>query len=376
MNTRELLEKLFELPPDDYAVRESFGHYINAELSGGNAPVYDPNTTDELLTPVFGELERMTDRIRRTDDYKLKNAMFGYCSELLNIIVKHYGSPRMLSSDRYRTIEILDALIRTESYIEEETGALCQKKNATRKDAENLVAGLRAETEEIRRGMFFSILVDRRPADMPAEAKAVLAEYIADEIGRLLSHEPDDDLYGFLEMAADAAKYFPSDAVTERLYELLRLERPHISYYAADSLFSMGKDVPAEVITLLADDLEYAALTHELLCRHGRKKLFPADKSDQVYLAKSDLAHWLVYPTELGCLPDEMEYLGKVRKKGLYHVFRYRSDSENLSEECRGVWLIGWSNLADGTFSNFDKYSDFEQETPEKTLRNIKRKLL
>ena len=94
------------------------------------------------------------------------------------------------------------------------------------------------------------------------------------------------------------------------------------------------------------------------------------------YLAKSNLVHWLTYPTELGGEPDAIEYLGKVKKKDVYYVFRYRSVSDTLSDELKGKWLIGWSSNDGGTFSNFDRYDDFVQKTPEKTLKYIKKKLL
>ena len=64
-------------------------------------------------------------------------------------------------------------------------------------------------------------------------------------------------------------------------------------------------------------------------------------------------------------------------KKGeTFHVFRYKSDSDNLGDDLKGVWLIGWSGNDGGTFSNFDKYADYEKKTPEKTVKYIRRKLL
>ena len=78
----------------------------------------------------------------------------------------------------------------------------------------------------------------------------------------------------------------------------------------------------------------------------------------------------------VGISKAQIEYLGKVKKKEIYHVFRYTSNSDNLGEDLQGKWLIGWSNNEGGTFSNFDLYSNFEQKTVEKTLKVIKRKLL
>ena len=105
--------------------------------------------------------------------------------------------------------------------------------------------------------------------------------------------------------------------------------------------------------------------------------LFPAKYADKEYLAKSDLVHWLTYPTELGRVPDEIEFLGVVDKKGEdYYVFRYTSQSDNLGDELKGRWLIGWANDEGGTFSNFKLYEEYEGKNLEKTLKNIKKKLL
>ena len=91
------------------------------------------------------------------------------------------------------------------------------------------------------------------------------------------------------------------------------------------------------------------------------------------------MVHWLVYPTELGKEPDAIEYVGKISylfKKEVYHVFKFRSDSDNLPDDLKNEWLIGWSSDEGGTFSNFDKYSAFEKETVQSTLKNIKKNLI
>jgi hypothetical protein len=149
-----------------------------------------------------------------------------------------------------------------------------------------------------------------------------------------------------------------------------------VNYYAIATLLDAKQIIPQSVVVALANDIVYADMTYALLKRHEATSLFPAELSSAEYLAKSDLVHWLTYPTELGKQPDEIEYLGKVKKKEEYYVFRYKSDSENLGDDLKGQWLIGWSNDEGGTFSNFDLYSDFEQNTIEKTLKNIRKKLL
>ena len=137
-----------------------------------------------------------------------------------------------------------------------------------------------------------------------------------------------------------------------------------------------GRQIPDETISVLAKDLEYARLTYALLRRHKQDDRFPSEYASDEYLAKSDMIRWLVYPTELGEMPEAIEYLGKVKKKEVYFIFRFKSHSNTLDAVSQGEWLIGWASPEGGTFSNFDLYKNFEQKTVEKTLKYIKRKLL
>ena len=66
----------------------------------------------------------------------------------------------------------------------------------------------------------------------------------------------------------------------------------------------------------------------------------------------------------------------KKTKKEDYYIFKFKSNSDNLSDDLKDKYLIGWSNNGGGTFSNFDLYENFEEKTIEKTLKKIKKKLL
>ena len=146
-----------------------------------------------------------------------------------------------------------------------------------------------------------------------------------------------------------------------------------------DTLCCIGADIPQPVIEALALDLEYANTTYHNLCRQGKVALFPAEYATEEYLAKSDMVRWLTYPTELGKAPDEIVYIGKIKqmfKKEIFHVFKYRSDSDTLGDDLKNKWLVGWSSDEGGTFSNFDEFAPFEMESTQKTLKLIKKKLI
>ena len=163
------------------------------------------------------------------------------------------------------------------------------------------------------------------------------------------------------------------------LEQMIALGRNTVSFFAAESLIICGREVPDGIIDALARDLVYAEHMYQVLKNHNLSHLFPKELATEEYLAKSDLVHWLTYPTELGQAPDEIEYIGKITylfKKDVYHVFRFRSDSDTLEDDAKGKWLIGWSGTDGGTFSNFDEYALYEKDTVAATLKNIEKKVI
>jgi hypothetical protein len=189
----------------------------------------------------------------------------------------------------------------------------------------------------------------------------------------------DEEAVNVLELASDVCKFFADEKMVEMLYKIIKLGYGNVSYYAVESLLYLKKDVSKEDILSLAKNREYAALTYELLKKYGKLALFPLEYSKNEYLAQSDLIHWLTYPTELGKIPDEIEYMGKITylfRKDIYYVFKYRSDSDTLSDDLKNEWLIGWSSDTGGTFSNFDKLSSVDQGSVQKTLKFIKKNII
>ena len=215
---------------------------------------------------------------------------------------------------------------------------------------------------------------------LPDTAKMKLTGYLEKELERYLNlSAPDEDALNALELAADTAGYFRSDKVIELLTRASTVHSGSICFYAVNSLNKLGAPIPKESLLKLAADPVYANLTYQALKHSGRVSLFPSEYSSPEYLAKSDLIQWLTYPTELGTVPDEIEYIGEVKylfRKEVYYVFKYRSDSAALDAQHRGKWLIGWSSEDGGTFSNFDFLSDYEKPTVSGTLKNVKKHLL
>ena len=331
-----------------------------------------------LSSFAFEEIQNLIALIPTLGTYKEKDEAIGYEDHLLGIVMLCHASPAEISETNLNNIKTLTAIVDRERFIENAIDRIFKDGQNDKSKVEQLIAEVSSLTDEYQKGQIYQGMIHygNEASKLPSDSKTVFADYIASELKRYLNISLDDIIVNNLEFACDAAKYFINDTLLSLLKDVLKLGKNNVNYYAVSTLVNAGQAVPVDAVEALAKDLVYADMTYSLLNSRGLTSLFPKEFSDPVYLAKSDLVHWLTYPTELGKEPEQIEFLGKVKKKEDYYVFRYISDSDNLGEDLQGKWLIGWSNAEGGTFSNFDLYSDFEKKTPEKTLKNIKKRLL
>jgi hypothetical protein len=114
----------------------------------------------------------------------------------------------------------------------------------------------------------------------------------------------------------------------------------------------------------------------------GKLPLFPEEFRTQAALAESNMVNWLMFPTELGRAPDEIELMHVATmdtEDGLvdYYVFRFRT--LELHWGAKDGWMAGVSGpflqkdapstVAYGdTFSRFDPW---DSKKPEEHLEAI-----
>ena len=342
----------------------------------------DQADKNALRAYAYSEVEAITAAIANATAYKDKDLLF-VCEDLILGLIMHiYPSPAEIPAEQMAKIENLVALVAKERYIETALNALFEQPVISEDDIRKLLALVNQTEDVYQRGMLYSGLVHYKDSisKIAAAGKALISAHIVTEHQQYLSLEQlTEDHLNSLELSADISQYFITDALVDTLQKILALGHCNVNYYAADTLLSAGQNVAADVIVALAKNLEYAELTYSMLAKHGKQALFPQEYANAEYLAKSDMVHWLMYPTELGKAPDEIEYVGKITylfKKEVYYVFKFRSDSDTLGEELKGKWLIGWSSDEGGTFSNFDEYAQFEKDSVDATLKNIKKKLI
>ena len=330
-----------------------------------------------LLAYALEEVDVFLADIAEASSYRQKDEIFTCEDFLLCLILQLCPSPKSLPEGKLERINLLADTVAKERYLETYLDGLFKQDSISEEEMLRLIAMVQETEDEFQKGLFYTGLVHYREqlSKLSPLAKLSVAEHLVNELNRYLGSMPcSEECLINLELMADISRYFGIDPVIDLLYELLKLGYRNINYYTTDTLLCLGRPIPAEVIDELAHDLEYANLTYCALKAHGKQDAFPADCASEEYLAKSDLTRWLMYPTELGKAPDEMEFLGKVDcpyDEAPYFVFKYRSDSDTLGEELQNKWLIGWSSEDGGTFSNFDEYALYEKDTLEATLQNI-----
>ena len=342
----------------------------------------DQTDKDALLTYAYSEVEAITSAISNTASYKDKDLLFACEDLILGLIMHLCASPAEIPPKQFAKIEELVALVAKERYIETALNALFEQQTIAEDDIGKVLALVNQTEDEYQRGVLYSGLVHYKDSisKITDAGKALISAHITAEWQRYLAlGQLTEDHLNNLELSADISQYFTTDALADALQKILLLGHNNVNYYAADTLLSAGQAVAADIIASLAKDLGYADLTYAMLAKHGKQDLFPQEYTNAEYLAKSDMVHWLMYPTELGKVPDAIEYVGKITylfKKEVYYVFKFRSDSDTLGADLKNKWLIGWSSEDGGTFSNFDEYARFEKNTVAATLKNIKKKLL
>lgn len=346
-----------------------------------------PADREEIGAYVLSELENVPALLNKAENYREKDEIFSLMDALMGLVMVCFDSPAAMPRDKVEMIQRVVDRCNKERFLENAIDEAF-KGNPDEADMERILCMAAPLKDEFQKGQLWHGLLHYKGQvqRLSNDAKAVLAKYAVSELSRFAEARKEgaltEEMLGNLEFICDAAGSLmlnaPANPELVRLIaDLFELKDHDISYYALSTLLSVGEKAPDEVIVALANDLVYADLTYSLLERHNMTHRFPAELCAPAYLAKSHMVSWLVYPTELGREPDEIELLGVTKKKGeTFHVFRFKSDSDNLGDDLKGVWLIGWSGDDGGTFSNFDKYADYEKKTPEKTVKYIRRKLL
>ncbi len=174
------------------------------------------------------------------------------------------------------------------------------------------------------------------------QARALMETQIADSLRLCTAKNPDQNTLLLAEVCAELIRYFPTEELIALLTRVTESGHNNVNCPAVYTLLFLHREVPAGVISALAEDLVYAGTVYRFLKALNRIELFPEAYRTPEYIAKSEMVRWLCYPTELGGPPDAIEYVGEIRRipsMKRYYIFKFRSESSSLDEKNRGKWL-------------------------------------
>ncbi len=361
--------------------RKQFAHFMLNTIQQSKGRL-DSQDKEALLNFAYGQVEEFLKTIPQAKCYKEKDQIFEVEDMILGMIMGLCPSPAQIPEEKLMKIRALTTLVEEERKIETTLESIFDQESISETDMNRLLYWVKQSDDEFQRSVMYAGILHYQSqlSKLNDGAKAKLSDHIHSEFKRILAMEAiTGEALDALEILCDVCKLFPAEETPSLLDRVFTLNQNRVSYYAAETLLALGMEPPRQVIDALARDLFHANLIYGSLRHYGKQQLFPAELASEENLAKSDLVHWLCYPTELGQPPEEIEYIGKIKylfKKEVYHVFKYRSSSDTLGDDLRGKWLIGWSSPDGGTFSNFDEFAKFDLGNNDKTLKNIKKKLI
>ncbi len=380
-NMADLSSFLSEIQQADFHEKNMLLNGLLVTFARNRAAFTEENRAS-VLNFVFQEIEPVRAALQSASSFRQKYELITYHGFLMHILPFLVPDVNSVDERKLREMDDLTALVIKENVIEVTVDRIFEGETILDESISELIFLTDSRTDEFERGILYKQLLEHKDKlpSLSRSSRQMLSDFTLKEFTRCLNMDHwSKDCLDALEMAADAVSFFGDDKALSALTKITEFQNLTINYFALQTLLERNFAIPAHLPKTLAKSLEFAHKTYRTLLAHGKADLFPREYMDEIYLAKSNMVDWLLYPTELNQAPDEIEYIGKITylfRKQIYHVFKFRSDSQTLLEEDRNRWLIGWANDDGDTFSQFEHYDKFDKGTTEKTLRAIKRKAI
>jgi hypothetical protein len=190
--------------------------------------------------------------------------------------------------------------------------------------------------------------------------------------------EPYDNARADGELLLDIFGYVPADPVEKPLRDALALKDLRLKHFAIASLLRLGKDVDRSDVEDVARQPEMRNWLYRALEEFDKTDLFPARFRTQQAFAEADMVNWLVYPTELARLPDEIELMKVVTidtklPGGVYdyYLFRFRTNpphwaaKEGWMAGVSGPFLRGDEPTTEALGETFSSFAKWDSKKPE-----------
>ncbi|MBA3459961.1 MAG: hypothetical protein H0T46_08365 [Deltaproteobacteria bacterium] len=158
----------------------------------------------------------------------------------------------------------------------------------------------------------------------------------------------------------DIAGHVPAKQLGPLLERATKLRDPKLVAFAALSLVRRKHSVAAEVFERIAADHETRELLYDYLRNLGALAKFPAKWRTWDAFAAAEMARWLMYPSELGYVPERIELMQKFTagKQTLY-VWKFL-DGKTWRAGVSGPYVLKGAPRpvwGASTFSQFERAS-------------------
>lgn len=166
------------------------------------------------------------------------------------------------------------------------------------------------------------------------------------------------------------------------LVEALQYNDPLLKMFAVVGLVRHGTDPEWHQVLPVAESAETRNWLYRHLAELKRIDIFPEKLATREAFAEGEMVNWLLFPTELAQVPDEIELMATIPFKsseGLsdFYVFRFRTFEPHWA--AKNGWIAGvagpflWEkrpsvDACGGTFSSF---TPWDECSPEEHLSQI-----
>jgi hypothetical protein len=169
----------------------------------------------------------------------------------------------------------------------------------------------------------------------------------------------------------DLAGCLPEEQFSADLNRALALRDPRLVFFALSSLLEYESKIPREAVALVAANPEMRNNLYDKLADEELTDLIPARYRTQAALAESNLVGWLVFPTELARVPDQIELkkvvsidVGEPDGTVEYYLYRFRTLPPHWA--AKDGWMAGVAGPflrkeEPTTEAQGDTFSDFER---------------
>ena len=143
-----------------------------------------------------------------------------------------------------------------------------------------------------------------------------------------------------LEIMIDVARYFHNQKTDIWIEKCWQFQNENILLFLVMYNLDKKKPIDKKIIEKIAGNILYAERLYSYLEKVKAQHLFPEQYCNQEYIAKSNMVNWLIYPTELGEIPNMIELVGTYEEQNeQFYVFHFTSnkDAFKKNEDMIGV---------------------------------------